>query len=242
MRPTRTLLLAASLSLLVACGDTAEPAADNAKAPATEASADATAAARATPEAAPESPITSTTGAMALASEGSSLSFTARKNEEVDVVGKFTAISGSLTVPGGDLSKASGNIEIVWVGGIDSGDAARDASLTTVFFGAFDATTPKGAVSLNSLEVETPRLEVGASTSGNAFVDVGASMGMTGLAVPVTVTREGADKYSVTLPDGAVVSIDKLGMAARKATLMEVCNHKSVGDAIKIAGSFVFGQ
>ena len=240
MRPSRTLLLAASLSLLVACGDAAEPAAGTEKAPASEAAAAPVA--EATPEAAPESPITPTTGAMALASGGSSLAFTARKNEEADVVGKLTALSGSLTVPGGDLSKASGNIEIAWVGGIDSGDAARDASLTTVFFGAFDATTPKGAVSLNSLDMENPRLEVGQSSAGWAFVDVGAGMSMTGVAVVVNITRDAANKYSVALPDGAEVSIDKLGMGERKAALMTVCNHKSVGDGIKIAGSFVFGQ
>jgi len=239
MRTKRTLLLAASLSLLVACGDAADPTPEAAEQSTVE---PATVAPEAPPAAAAEATASPTASAMALAAESSSLSFTARKNEEADVVGTFTAMSGSMAVPDGDLSKASGSIEIAWVGGIDTGNAARDSSLTTVFFGALDATTPKGAISLNSLEVETPRLEVGASTSGNAFVDVGAGVAMAGLAIPVSVTRDAADKYSIRLPEGAEVSIEKLGMSERKATLMKVCNHKSVGDAVKIAGAFVFGQ
>jgi hypothetical protein len=247
MRHLAPLLLATSLSLLVACGgDKAAdaPAAAPASAPeAQPAAAPSATEAEPAPEAdsAPETPVTPTTGAMSLQAS-STLGFVARKNDEVDVAGSFTKLEGQLTVPGGDLSKATGTLTISWVSGIDSGDPARDASLTTVFFGAFDDTTPKGQVALNSLEVETPRLEVGQSTSGNAFVDVGAGMAMMGLAVPVSITRDAADTYTVTLPEGSEVSIDKLGMGERKATLMKVCNHKSLGDAVKIAGTFVFGS
>jgi len=195
--------------------------------------ADGEAAEEATPDLGP---------ALALQAEGSSLGFVARKNDEADVAGTFKTLSGTMHVPGGDLSKAAGTIEIGWVGNIDTGDAARDNSLITVFFAAVDDAAPKGQVGLNNLEVETPMLEVGASTTGNAFVDVGAGVSMTGLAVPVKVTRSGESQYSIELPEGAEVSIEKLGMNERKATLMTVCNHKSVGDTVKISGAFVFGE
>lgn len=230
---------------LAACGGDDSPAPE---APATE-SAASEAPAEATQEAAPakaEEPAEEATPdlgpALALQSEGSSLGFVARKNDEADVAGTFTDLSGALHVPGGDLSKAAGTIEIGWVGAVETGDPARDNSLITVFFAAVNEAAPKGQVGLNSLEVETPVLEVGASTTGNAFVDVGAGVSMTGLAVPVKVTRVADAQYKVELPEGAEVSIDKLGMADRKATLMKVCNHKSVGDTVKISGGFVFGE
>jgi|GEM_PF-6724567 len=237
MRTLSSYFLVASFSMLLACGgaekaptaDAPDPAATPAKAPEAPAT-------KAPAAAAPQGP------SLALVSEGSSLGFIARKNDEADVPGSFTNLDGAMTVPGGDLSKARGNLSIGWIGGVDTKNPARDNSIISVFFGALDATAPEGQVSLNSLEVESPNLAVGASTTGNAFVDVGAGLAMYGLAAPVTVTRDAESKYTVVLGEGVTVSVDKLGMGERKATLMEVCQHKSVGDAIKIAGTFVFGQ
>ena len=180
--------------------------------------------------------------AMSLQAEGSALSFIARKNDEADVPGKLTNLMGTLQVPDGDLSKAAGTIEIGWFGGVDTANPARDSNLTTIFFGALDDLAPKGQVSLNSLKVKTPTLDVGQSTVGNAFVDVGAGVSMTGIAVPVTVTRNAESQYTFALGEGVEVSIEKLGMNDRKATLMQVCQHKSVSDAVRMAGTFVFGQ
>lgn len=239
MRHLFALLLATSMSLLVACGG--GDAVD------TPAPAEATpAAVEAPPEPPPEAtPAPATvavpTGPMALQAEGSELSFSARKNDESDVVGRFTQLSGTLTVPNGDLGQAQGSITVAWIGGVKTDEQLRDENIISAFFGALDDTAPKGSVSLNSLEVKKPSLEIGESTVGNAFVDVGAGMSMMGLAVPVKVERVALDQYKVTLTEQAEVSIDKLGMSVRKKALIELCQHKSVGDVIKIGGSFVFG-
>ncbi len=242
----KKLTLALAL-FLAACsgGDSASAPADGTAQPATtapnETTPEASRTAEATEKAAEAEPV-DMGPTMTLQAEGSALSFIARKNDEADVPGKLTNLGGTLQVPGGDLSKATGTIEIGWVGGVDTENPARDNSIITVFFGALDEAAPKGQVSLNSLEVQTPSLDVGQSTSGNAFVDVGAGVSMTGLAVPVTVTRNAESQYTFALGEGVEVSIERLGMNDRKATLMQVCQHKSVSDAVKMAGIFVFGQ
>jgi len=179
---------------------------------------------------------------MALQAGASELTFTARKNDEADVVGTFTKLSGSLSVPGGDLGKARGLITIALFAGVDTTDPARDLNIVSTFFGAFDADGPKAQASLNSFELKKPRIEVGETTVGNAFVDVGAGMSMMGLAVPVSVERIAENQYKVTLTEPAELSIDKLGMGERKSALMTLCEHKSVGDAIKVSGAFLFGE
>ena len=227
MRPL--LLSALALALLAGC-PSAEPTKAPAPPPAPEPVTEAI------PEPAPE--VAATPIAL---SAGSSLTFSARKNDEVDVAGTFTKLTGQMTVPGGDLSKARGTIEVSWFGGVDTKDPARDTNIVTAFFGALDDTAPKGQVGLNSLEVETPQLDVGASTTGNAFVDVGAGRSMVGLALQVKVERTAEATYTLTVTEPATVSIDALGMTDRKDALMTLCGHKSVGDAVTISGTAVFG-
>ncbi len=231
MRQLSALLLAMSLSLFTACGtDTAPEPAASTQAPATEA----------TPEPPPE-PVAEAVP-LALQAASSELTFSARKNDEVDVVGTFTRLSGSLSVPGGDLGKARGSIEIGFFGGVDTTDPNRDANVVSTFFGALDDSGPKGQASLNNFEVKMPNLGVGESTAGNAFVDVGAGASMMGLAVPVRIERLAENQYKVTLTEPAELSIDKLGMGERKSALMTLCEHKSVGDGIKVSGAFLFGE
>ncbi len=231
MRQANTLLLVTSLFFLVACGGKTASEAPPAPAP----KADITEAP------APQAPAVVATP-LALQAVGSELTFSARKNDEADVGGTFTRLSGTLLLPGDDLSQARGSLSVGWVGGVDTKDPARDLNLVTAFFGALDDSAPKGSVSLNSLEVKKPKLAVGESTTGNAFVDVGAGRSMTGLALPVRIERIAAAQYRFTVTEPGAVSIDKLGMNDRKAALITLCQHQSVGDAVTVGGTFVFGQ
>ena len=225
----KQLLLLVALGLLSAC-----PSPEPAKAPPPPPVAEETPAPTPAPDAGPMI----TLGLQG----GSTLGFVARKNDEADVAGTFTALSGSVSLPGHDLSKATGTVSIAWFGGVDTSDPARDQNIIGTFFGALDATAPAGQVGLNSLEVETSVLDVGASTTGNAFVDVGAGRSMMGLAAPVRVERTAESSYTVTLTEPVEVSIDSLGMSDRKAALMTLCGHTALGNTVKITGSFVFGQ
>ncbi len=233
MRQLSALLLATSLSLFTACG-TDKPADPPQVATPTATEAPP-------PEDTPAPPVVQAVP-LALQAAASQLTFSARKNDEADVVGTFTRLSGSLSVPGGDLSKARGSIDIGWFGGVDTTDPARDLNLVSTFFSALDDSGPKGQASLNSFEVKMPMLGVGETTVGNAFVDVGAGASMMGLAVPVSIERIAEAQYKVTLTEQAELSIEKLGMNDRKAALIELCTHQSIGDAIKVGGSFVFGK
>ena len=133
------LLLLVALGLLSAC-----PSPEPAKAPPPPPVAEETPAPTPAPDAGPMI----TLGLQG----GSTLGFVARKNDEADVAGTFTALSGSVSLPGHDLSKATGTVSIAWFGGVDTSDPARDQNIIGTFFGALDATAPAGQVGLNSLE------------------------------------------------------------------------------------------
>lgn len=224
----RSLSVLALASLLAACGGSDEPAA-TAEAPAVEAP----------PEPTPEPPKGTD---YAIVNEASDLSWIGTKNETAEVPGKFTKYTGSLTLQDGDLSTAKATVTISFNQGIDSGDAARDANLWNVFFEAFDDGGPKGTVSLNSLEAENPRLAVGETTTGNAFLDVGAGLAMTGVAVPVTIAHPTEGRWTFTTTEPVVLSIETLGMTERREKLRQVCAHDSLSDAVKISGTFAFGE
>ena len=236
MRLLTSFVTTAALSFLLACGGS-DPAPAPAPAPDPVDPVVGAATETTTPEATPAAPATPP---IALNAEGSSISFVARKNDEADVAGTFTKLSGSATIPNGDLMQARGSIEFTLFGGVDTKDPARDLNIANAFFEAFDASGPKGTVSLNNMEVEPSTLEVGGTATGNAFVDVGAGLSMTGLALPVSVTRTESG-YTVTVTEPTPVSIEKLGMNDRKAKMMELCQHKSVDDAVKVSATLVFG-
>ena len=224
----RSLSVLALASLLAACGGSDEPAATT-EAPAVEA----------TPEPTAEPPKGTD---YALASGASELQWIGTKNETAEVPGTFTKLSGSLTLADGDLSTAKVTVTIGFNQGIESGDAARDANIWNVFFEALDSAGPKGTVSLNSLEAENPKLAVGETTSGNAFLDVGAGLAMTGVAVPVTIAHPTEGSWTFTTKEPVVLSIDKLGMTERREKLRQVCAHDSLSNAVKINGTFAFGE
>lgn len=233
-----SLVLAVALPALVACGESDPAPAPEAAPDAPSEPANAAPGPEATPDASDSAERTSDFS-VTLDAANSSVKWTAIKNGDAPVAGKFSKLTGGLVLTAADLGATTGELTID-LSGIDSGVDLRDTRIAEAFFGVAPDVAKKATVTLSALLLEETTLEPGATTKGSAMVNLAFDSASVTLKAPVTVARVDANTWTVATEIDATLSIKELGFSDPLAALITLCAHQSVDDAVAITANLTF--
>ncbi|MDF1562701.1 MAG: YceI family protein [Deltaproteobacteria bacterium] len=160
----------------------------------------------------------------------SRVGFVSYKNETVLVPGKFGDIHGFAVL--GEKPALS-----FWANAltVNTGNEGRDKRVAKLFFEVEqgeNAAMTFTASEITGLPAALPS-EEGAAVELTVKGDLLMHGKTQGLEVPMTLKREG-DAWTVEQRDLTLIPFEPFGLKGPLATLMEACNHKSIGTSVRL--------
>lgn len=164
---------------------------------------------------------------------GASIAFTAMKNGNMPVAGKFTDVTLALDMA--SFPALRGDVRVA-LNSLDTTVPLRDANILQYFF---EATAQTGwGQAVFSLELfDGPFFDpatLSAPVTGTVSGTLRLHGGETPLKLPVQIVRTAPGTIHLTSRAPAQISIVALGMGSDKSRLMVQCGHKSVDDAVAV--------
>ncbi|NOY24871.1 MAG: YceI family protein [Oligoflexia bacterium] len=161
------------------------------------------------------------------------------KNDTTEVPGRFETVSGSIKINPHHPSATTGTLTID-LASWHSDDDTRDGRIKTLFFNT--ASNPTTTFELTGFRrINRPLNTVGDSITGEAVGTLHWRALNQDIVAPVEITRTGEDAYTVAVSDFDI-SIAALNMSAPLQALITECQHKNIGDTVKVSLTLAIGE
>lgn len=168
-----------------------------------------------------------------------SLNLVTVKDAGVEVPGEFRTISGTVAMPLGAPQGTTADLTID-LASWDSGLELRDDRVRATFFGV-DA-HPTATFRLDGIETGGALGVVGDRLEGTARGTLTWRGKELPVEAPVAITRRAEKTVEVMSTSPFTVSISALDMGAPLQALIELCQHQSISDEVRVSIDLLLGE
>lgn len=168
--------------------------------------------------------------------EGDEITWTAIKNKTKTVLGYFRTFDGYISFKEGKFSKAE---LLISVNSLDSAIPGRDNRIKSIFFQSMMPQMASGILVLDKVEMGPPFISA-IQNGASHKIKLGGYFTLGAKTLPVSVMLEvmwdsNEEVLSVQTVEPLEIFVSDLNLQNRMPELMRECNHKSMGNLVKIA-------